>query len=129
MRYRIATLPLAAFVAISLQPLSAETDSESKRLEKLERAVEQLQERNAELETEVHDLRKRLASGTEVDPNGKKKTKAAPNEKTLLKKPIKTKKKPPVFVVQRGPEIKLTLGGYIQMNFEDGAVSAFEGRF
>src|SRR5258705_7782048 len=28
-----------------------------------------------------------------------------------------------------GPEYKLTLGGYIQVNFEDGAVSAFEGRF
>ncbi len=129
MRYRIATLPFAAFVAISLQPLSAETDSESKRLEKLERAVEQLQERNAELETEVHDLRKRLASGTEVDPNGNQKPKSAPDAKTLLEKPIITEEKPPVFVVQRGPEIKLTLGGYIQMNFEDGAVSAFEGRF
>jgi phosphate-selective porin OprO/OprP len=32
-------------------------------------------------------------------------------------------------VVQRGPEIKLTLGGFIQANFEDGAVSAFAGRF
>src|SRR2546423_4380763 len=34
-----------------------------------------------------------------------------------------------MFVVQRGPEIKLTLGGFIQANFEDGDVSAFEGRF
>ena len=29
---------------------------------------------------------------------------------------------------QSGPELELKLGGYIQMNFEDGAVSAFEGR-
>ena len=35
----------------------------------------------------------------------------------------------PVYVMPAGPEYKLTLGGYIQMNFEDGAVSAFEGRF
>jgi len=28
-----------------------------------------------------------------------------------------------------GPEFKLTLGGYIQANFETGDVSAFEGRF
>src|SRR5207237_1888700 len=33
------------------------------------------------------------------------------------------------FVLPRGPEIKLTLGGFIQFNFEDGDVSAFEGRF
>src|SRR5207237_1326863 len=35
----------------------------------------------------------------------------------------------PVYVQQRGPELKLVLGGYIQVNFEDGDVSAFEGRF
>jgi phosphate-selective porin len=37
--------------------------------------------------------------------------------------------KPPVFVVPRGSELKLVLGGFIQVNFEDGDVSAFEGRF
>jgi hypothetical protein len=31
-------------------------------------------------------------------------------------------------ILQRGPELKLVLGGYIQANFEDGDVSAFEGR-
>ena len=31
--------------------------------------------------------------------------------------------------LQRGSEFKLVLGGYIQVNFEDGDVSAFEGRF
>jgi len=35
----------------------------------------------------------------------------------------------PVYVQQRGPELKLVLGGFIQTNFEDGDVSAFEGRF
>ena len=35
----------------------------------------------------------------------------------------------PVYVQQRGPELKLVLGGFIQVNFEDGDVSAFEGRF
>jgi len=28
-----------------------------------------------------------------------------------------------------GPELKLVLGRFVQMNFEDGDVSAFEGRF
>jgi phosphate-selective porin OprO/OprP len=37
--------------------------------------------------------------------------------------------KPPVFVVPRASEFKLVLGGYLQINFEDGDVSAFEGRF
>jgi phosphate-selective porin OprO/OprP len=37
--------------------------------------------------------------------------------------------KPPVFVVPRASELKLVLGGYIQINFEDGDVSAFEGSF
>src|SRR5204862_364397 len=32
-------------------------------------------------------------------------------------------------VQQRGVELKLVLGGFIQANFEDGDVSAFEGRF
>ncbi len=129
MRNRIATLSFAAFVPIFLQPLPAETNSESERLEKLERAVEQLQKRNADLEIEVHDLRKRLAAGTAVDANGNQRPQTGSETKRLLEKPIVTEEKPAVFVVQRGPEIKLTLGGFIQANFEDGDVSAFEGRF
>jgi len=39
--------------------LAAQTSSESERLEKLERAVEQLQKRNAELEQEVRSLKNR----------------------------------------------------------------------
>ena len=91
--------------------------------------MEHLQERNAELETEVHDLKKRLASGTEIDANGTQRPNTGSDAKTLFEKPVVTEEKPPVFVVQRGPEIKLTLGGFIQANFEDGDVSAFEGRF
>jgi phosphate-selective porin len=129
MAFRTVTLVLAAFVFTWVRPLVAQTSSDTERLEKLERAVEQLQKRNAELEDEVHSLKKRLAPTPEVDANGNQQSKAAPDGKALLEKPIVTEEKPPVFVVQRGPEIKLTLGGYIQMNFEDGAVSAFEGRF
>jgi phosphate-selective porin OprO and OprP len=35
----------------------------------------------------------------------------------------------PVYVQQRGPELKLVLGGFVQVNVEGGDVSAFEGRF
>src|SRR5207244_1730253 len=38
-------------------------------------------------------------------------------------------KPPQVFVTPRGPEIRLTIGGFIQAQVEAGDVSAFEGRF
>ena len=122
-------IALLAIVLAAIQPLTTQSASESDRLEKLERAVEQLQKRNAELEGEVHSLRKRLAAVPEFDANGNQKPKSASDGKTLLEKPVIAEEKPPVFVVQRGPEIKLTLGGFIQANFEGGDVSAFEGRF
>ena len=105
-------------------PLAAATTSESDRLEKLERAVEQLQKRNAELETEVSSLK---AKQTAVVPEGKMKTKIISEGKTYVEKVVEEKL--PLYVQQRGPELKLVLGGFIQVNFEDGDVSAFEGRF
>ena len=108
----------------AVRPLAAATASESDRLEKLERAVEQLQKRNAELETEVSSLK---AKQTAVVPEGKMKTKIISEGKTYVEKVVEEKL--PVYVLQRGPELKLVLGGFIQVNFEDGDVSAFEGRF
>ena len=105
-------------------PLAAATASESERLEKLERAVEQLQKRNAELEAEVSSLKGKQAA---VVPEGKMKTKIISEGKTYVEKLVEEKL--PVYVQQRGPELKLVLGGFIQINFEDGDVSAFEGRF
>src|SRR5947208_5126651 len=108
----------------SVQPPAAATASETERLEKLERAVEQLQKRNAELEAEVSSLKKQTAAV----PEGKMKTKVTYDGKTYTEKAV-VEEKAPVYVQQRGPELKLVLGGFIQMNFEDGDVSAFEGRF
>src|SRR5437763_4675204 len=105
-------------------PLAAATASESERLEKLERAVEQLQKRNAELEAEVSNLKDKQAA---VVPEGKMKTKIISEGKTYVEKVVEEKL--PVYVQQRGPELKLVLGGFIQANLEDGDVSAFEGRF
>jgi phosphate-selective porin OprO and OprP len=113
---------------LAIQPLAAQTSSESERLEKLERAVEQLQKRNAELEQEVRSLKKQTVLAPEYDANGNKKPKVVSDGKTLLEKPVLVEEEKPVYVMPGGPEYKLTLGGYIQMNFEDGAVSAFEGR-
>jgi len=119
-------------VLLALHPLRAETTSgksEAERIEKLERAVEQLQRRNAELEKEVKSLKKETAFAPEFDGYGNKKPKVVSEGKTYVEKGAATEEKKPVYVITGGPEYKLTLGGYIQVNFEDGAVSAFEGRF
>ncbi len=51
-----------ALVLLALQPLAAQTSaSEDQRIEKLERAVDQLQKRNAELEQEVSSFKKALS--------------------------------------------------------------------
>jgi len=122
-------LPLLLLV---IQPLRAQTsggNSESERLQKLERAVEQLQKRNAELEREVSSLKKQTSSASEPRTARKTKTEATHDGKTYVEKSVAVEEKPGIFVTPRGTEFKLVLGGFIQMNLEDGAVSAFEGRF
>src|SRR6476646_3569013 len=119
------TLPLLLLV---IQPLRAQTsgsNSESERLQKLERAVEQLQKRNAELEQEVSSLKKQSTS--EPGTTGKRKTVVTYDGKSYVEKSVE--EKPQIYVTPRASEFKLVLGGYIQMNLEDGEVSAFEGRF
>src|SRR5213593_4894068 len=110
---------------LTIQPLDMHSASDSERLEKLERAVEQLQKRNAELEAEVRSLKKETAAV----PDSTFKTKVIHDEKTYVEKAVPQEDKLPPYVQQRGPELKLVLGGFVQMNFEDGDVSAFEGRF
>src|SRR5205809_7219009 len=124
---RAAGVSLAAIVLLAAPRLGAQTASESERLQKLERAVEQLQKRNAELEQEVSGLKKQAASAAEV--GGRMKTKIMSDGKSYVEKAVVEEAKAPIYVQQAGSEIKLVLGGFIQTNFEDGDVSAFEGRF
>src|SRR5437773_10878261 len=124
---RAAGVSLAAIVLLAAPRLGAQTASESERLQKLERAVEQLQKRNAELEQEVSSLKKQTALAPEV--GARMKTKVTYDGKTYVEKAVVEEEKLPVYVQQRGSELKLVLGGFIQANFEDGDVSAFEGRF
>src|SRR5438094_6433787 len=124
---RAAGVSLAAIVLLAAPRLGAQTPSDSERLQKLERAVEQLQKRNAELEQEVSGLKKQAASAAEV--SARMKTKIMSDGKSYVEKAVVEEEKLPVYVQQRGPELKLVLGGFIQTNFEDGDVSAFEGRF
>jgi phosphate-selective porin len=124
---RAAGSSLAAIILLAAPRLGAQTPSESERLQKLERAVEQLQKRNADLEQEVSSLKKQAASTAEV--GARMKTKIMSDGKSYVEKAVVEEEKPPVFVVPRASEFKLVLGGYIQVNFEDGDVSAFEGSF
>src|SRR5689334_19003013 len=90
-RNLIAILILVA--AVPLGPLHAQTSSEAERLEKLERAVEQLQQRNAELEKEVATLRKKSASSSSVAPaDGPMKTRATSDGKTYVEKSVPVEK-------------------------------------
>src|SRR5437762_7009601 len=127
---RAAGASLAAIAFLTAQQLRAESSSDTARLEKLERAVELLQKQNAELKAEVSSLKKHAASpAVAAVPEGKTKTQVTYDGKTYVEKAVVEEEKPPVYVQQRGPELKLVLGGFIQANFEDGDVSAFEGRF
>jgi phosphate-selective porin OprO/OprP len=114
---------ISLLLPTTARPLAAANVSESDRLEKLERAVEQLQKRNAELEAEVRSLKKETAAV----PEGKFKTKVTHDGKTYVEKVVEEKR--PIYVQQRGSEIKLVLGGFIQVNFEDSDAFAFNGNF
>src|SRR5436309_5163943 len=109
-----------------VQPLGAQTSSESERLQKLERAVELLEKRNAELQSEISSLKAQQAA---LVPEGKMKTKIISEGKTYVEKGVVEEAKVPVYVQQAGSELKLVLGGFIQTNFEDGDVLAFQGNF
>jgi hypothetical protein len=97
---------ISILLVIALRPVAMKAASESDRLERLERAVEQLQMRNAELETEVRSLKQQTAAV----PDGKFKTKVNYDGKTYVEQAVPAPEKPPLFVQQRGPELKLVLG-------------------
>src|SRR6058998_341787 len=123
---RAAGTSLAAIALLTVQPLRAQSASDTARIEKLERAVELLEKQNAELRAEINSMKTKQAA---YPPEGKTKTQVTYDGKTYVEKAVVEEEKLPVYVQQRGPELKLVLGGFIQMNFEDGDVSAFEGRF
>ena len=115
--------------ALSSPLALAEKKSDSERLQKLERAVELLQQRNAELEQEVKSLKhsKAPAPAPAVLAT-EKRTHFVPDSKSSVVETT-TEEMKPLYVLQAGPEIKFTLGGFIQMQYEAGDVFAFEGRF
>lgn len=121
-------LAIIVILLLLCQPLRAAESglSDAERLQALEKAVQQLQQRNAELENEVREMKSKKSPFAPIvsEPDVKKTT--ASDSKSV----VSTEATPlPVDVHPAGSEYKLTLGGYIQANFESGDVSAFEGRF
>ena len=123
--HAIRNIALLASALVTIQPLAARSASESDRLEKLERAVELLEKQNAELKAEVNSLKSKQAANP---AEAKFKTKVTYDGKTYSEKAV-VEEKLPIYVQQRGPEIKLVLGGFIQINFEDSDAFAFNGNF
>ena len=101
-------------------------DEAQARFERLERAVQLLEARNAELEAKVKRLEAR-----EVPHRPEHIAAAPPTEATATKTMPAAEPPPrePVYAAAAGSEFRLTLGGFIQTQVEIGDVSAFEGRF
>ena len=84
---RTAGVGLAAIVSLAAQPLKAQASSDADRLEKLERAVQALQQRNAQLESEISGLKKqRNAFAAQPAPEGKMKTVSTTDGKKYVEK-------------------------------------------
>src|SRR3712207_4687338 len=123
---------LVTFSILLAVSLPVRAQSEAERLERLERAVERLQQRNSELEAEVRALKAQKSAPPAAKPEtaanepiaGRTESKAE-----VEKKEVKKEEKKGVPVFAAASEFKLTLGGFIQAQFEGGDVFAFEGRF
>jgi len=128
-----SVLAIVLCLIVGSCPLAfAEKPTEAERLERLERAVELLQKRNAELETEVRSLKKEKSSAPKSPAPlaEEKRSHFTPDSKaTVVEKTEVTEEKKPVYVVPGASEIKLALGGLLQVQWEGGDVLAFEGRF
>ncbi len=111
----IAALPL---VLVALQPLAAQTSPESDRLGKLERAVEQLQERNAELEKEVSSLKKQATSAFAAPAEGPTKTQTTYDGKTYVEKSVPVEKTSADKWKLSTPITELELFGDVRLRYE-----------
>src|SRR5260370_39905853 len=123
--FAVAIFLLSSLICRPIWPADSVGHSEAERIKNLEAAVRQLQQSNADLEREVKQLKTRNTPFAPVLSGPDEKATAGNNNKAVFTVP------PPrlVDVHPGASELKLTLGGYVQVNFEDGDVSAFEGRF
>jgi hypothetical protein len=112
-------LVVAAILMMSLPQLNAQGASEADRLQKLEQAVQQLQERNAELESEVKSLKARSsATGAAPRAEGPTKTKIYSDGKNYVEKsvPIEKEAKNPWKLSSSLTELELF--GDVRMRYD-----------
>jgi hypothetical protein len=84
---RAAGAGLAVIGSLAAPPLKAQASSDADRIEKLERAVEVLQKRNAQLESEISGLKKQQnAFAGPPPPEGKMKSVATTEGKKYVEK-------------------------------------------
>jgi Putative porin len=80
-----ASIVVSLLLLAVIPPLAAETSSDAERLQKLEQAVETLQKRNAQLESEISGLKKQQnAFAAPSAPEGKMKTVATTDGKKYI---------------------------------------------
>ena len=100
---RTTGVSLTAIALLNAHPVRAESDSA--RIEKLERAVELLQKQNTELKAQVSNLKSKEAGNP---AEGKFKTKVSFDGKSYVEKAVEEKL--PVYVQQRGAGIETGAG-------------------
>jgi len=83
---------LAAMVSLTAQPLRAQSASDTARIEKLEQAVEMLQQQNAQLKAEVSSLKKHPAPGSGAVVEGPTKTEIVYDGKNYVEKSVPVEK-------------------------------------
>jgi hypothetical protein len=108
---------LCATMLISVQSVKAESSSESERLEKLERAVEQLQQRNTELEAEVKNLKKERAIAA-APAEGDRKTKVVSDGKSYVEKSVPVENTSASKWKLSTPITELELYGDVRLRYE-----------
>ncbi len=123
----IAVVAMAALAWIE-QPLHAESATDSARLEKLEKAVEALQQRNAELEAEVKQLKNKSAStasakssarvATEPPAEGPTKTVSSYDGKTYREKTVPVEEATGSKWKLSTPLTELELFGDVRLRYE-----------
>jgi hypothetical protein len=114
---RTAAIGLLAITFVAPRLFSAETTPDSERLEKLERAVEQLQKRNAELETEVKSL-KQQTTAFAPPAEGPTKTKVVSDGKTYVEKSVPVEKSAADKWKLSTPITELELYGDVRLRYE-----------
>ncbi len=110
-----AALPI---LAVALHPLVAQAQSDSDRLKKLEQAVEQLQQRNAQLEQEIKSMKKETAFGPAAPAEGPTKKQVAYDGKTYVEKNVPVEKSSASKWKLSTPITELELYGDVRVRYE-----------